>query len=188
MGRPKGSLNKTKSPTRVRREARAAARAASGKPARQKRWAQIGLDLPPVPDHEPLERIRRPAPRSTGRPAILNFDEPTLRILFSHSFLQASQEEAAWGLGVSRMTLTAFFREHPTAYEVWEDARIRGRGALRSQVYSEAMNGNAPVLILAAEHMLGMRNRAPAGVDAAMIGAQIETIGAEIRLRVASTC
>jgi hypothetical protein len=184
MGRPAGSLNKTKSPTWHRREARKAARIASGKPPRRKRREQFALDLE-LPIVAPADRPQRPK-SARGRKSILIFNELTLQRLWAHGVVQSTQEEAAEALGVSRETLRIFFIENPIAGEVFDDARAIGTGKLRSRFYSEAMNGNTPALLHAAKHLLGMKPASgEADVDEGAILEAMEVLGVEIRQRIA---
>lgn len=107
-------------------------------------------DLDPV---ESLDGIMR-----TGRPPLLNNDEPTRRVVYGLAAIQCTKQEAAAVFGVTWQTFHNFLNRHDEVKRIWDDGKPAGRASLRRKQFVMAEK-SAPMAIWLGKQYLEQRDK-----------------------------
>lgn len=99
------------------------------------------------------------------RKKALEADARTLATLRKLGEWQATREEAAAWLDVSRSTLWGFLNENPAALEEFEAGQDRAKATLRRLQWKAANSGNVTMLIWLGKQLLKQRDDAHAAAN-----------------------
>lgn len=95
-------------------------------------------------EFEPEEEIGK---RPRGRPHSLEPDERTIKIVEGLGRIQATVEEIARVLNVTKKTYISFKKRHPIIEDAYQTGRAMGRVSLRRAQFRNAENGNTTMQI-----------------------------------------
>jgi hypothetical protein len=90
-------------------------------------------------DPEPQDEIPELPARRPGRPLALVLDDRLMRQVQALGEMQCTINEAAGALGVSHVTLLAFFSRHPEARDAFQTGREYGKASVRRAQYKMAL-------------------------------------------------
>lgn len=121
--------------------------------------------------------------RTRGRRRLLSCDDLTLMRIWDAGRDQCTFAETAACLGVCERTLRTFFDNNPIAEATFEDARLCGRGSMRSVIFSGARDGNVALQMLVGKTYLGMGERIQQADPRAAITEMMHALGASVRSR-----
>ncbi len=91
--------------------------------------------------------------------AKLEPDAKTKRLIRSLAGMNATKEEAATALGVTRPTLWAFFKAYPDIEELWQDGLNDAKTSLRRLQWKLAKSGSVTMAIFLGKNILGQKDQ-----------------------------
>lgn len=89
----------------------------------------------------------------------LGLDDRTLDQIRALGRIQATMEETAAVMRVSRSLMFQFMKENPEAREAYEDGKLEGTASLRRTQYALALDKNPTMLIWLGKQHLGQVDR-----------------------------